>query len=54
MTQEEKQKLMLDHELKMMQMEHHYKMKKMKLEHQHKLDMMEMRSGWLSKLFGCD
>ena len=59
MIQEEKQKLILNHELEMMRMEHerHYKMKKMELdqqqkhkERQHKLDMM----GWLGKLFGCN
>lgn len=61
MTQEEKQKLILNHELEMMRMEHHYKMKKMELEHQqklkerqHKLDMMKIRGGWLGKLFGCN
>lgn len=52
--QNKTKKLMLNHELKMMRMEHHYKMKKMELKYQHKLDMMKMRSGWLSKLFGCN
>lgn len=41
MTQEEKQKLMLNYELEKMRMEHHYKMKKMELEHQYKLDMIK-------------
>ena len=54
MTQEEKEKLILSHELEMMRMEHQYKMKKMELEHQHKLEMMKKRGGWLGKLFGCN
>lgn len=61
MTPEEKQKLILKHELEMMRMDHEYKMKKMEIEHQqkhkerqHKLDMMKLRRGWLGKLFGCN
>ena len=54
MTEEEKQKLILSHELDMMRMEHYYNMKKIELEHQHKLNMIKIRGGWLGKLFGCN
>lgn len=61
MTNEETQKLILNHELDIMRLEHRYKMEKMKFEQylkqkelQHELDMMELRGGRLGKLFGCN
>lgn len=54
MTQEERQKLIANHELEMMRLEHRFEQELKQRERQHELDMLKLRGGWLGKLFGCN